>query len=136
MKEKIIKIILAASERETLFPHFLVIGKHDAIIVISNPVHCYLYRNDRDFSNTFCSRFLAATDNRGVTFTAFLSALRTKSSAVAPSKTGIFLIVIAIVINFMQKYYFIAIQQNATLNLTVTGLCQFTNNLPLFKWLF
>ncbi len=33
MKEKIIKIILAASERETLFPHFLVIGKHDAIIV-------------------------------------------------------------------------------------------------------
>ncbi|KXT32663.1 hypothetical protein HMPREF2532_02911 [Bacteroides ovatus] len=59
-------------------------------------------RNERDFSNTFCSRFLAATDNCGVTFTAFFSALRTKSSAVAPSKTGIFLIVITIIINFMQ----------------------------------
>lgn len=48
----------------------------------------------------------------------FLSALRTKSSAVAPSKTGIFLIVIAIVMNFMQMYYFIVIQQNGVQDLT------------------
>ena len=30
------------------------------------------------------------------------------------------------------KYYFITIQQNGTQNLTITGLYQFTNNLPLF----
>ncbi|KAB3859382.1 hypothetical protein GPL07_08185 [Phocaeicola vulgatus] len=57
-------------------------------------------RNERDFFNTFLNRFFASTDNRGVTFAAFLSALRTKSSAVAPSKTGMFLIVIAMILFF------------------------------------
>ena len=62
---------------------------------------------------TFCSRFLAESDKRGVAFTAFSSALRTNSSAVAPSKTGIFFIVMAIIVNFIQMYYFIVTQQNS-----------------------
>ena len=68
--------------------------------------------NERDFSNTVCNRFLAETDKRGVVLVAFLSALRTKSSAVAPSKTGMLLIVIAIIKKkFMQMYYFIVTRQ-------------------------
>ena len=82
--------------------------------------HCQLNRNERDFSNTFCNRFLAESDNRGVAFTAFSSALRTNSSAVAPSKTGMFLIVMAIIVIFMQMYYLIVTQQNCMQAFTVS----------------
>ena len=54
-------------------------------------------RKERDFSNTFCNRFLADADRQGVAFTAFASALRIKSSAAVPSKTGMYLIVMAII---------------------------------------
>lgn len=79
-------------------------------------------RNERDFSNTFRNRFFASTDNRGVTFAAFLSALRTKSSAVTPSKTGMFLIVIAIIL-FLQKYNFVVIQPNNSPSSTLFPEC-------------
>jgi hypothetical protein len=63
---------------------------------------------------------LAEADKRGVAFIAFLSALRTKSSAVAPSKTGMFLIVMAIIVIFIQMYYFIITQQNSAQLFTVS----------------
>lgn len=45
----------------------------------------------------FCSLFAAAAESLGVAFAALLSAFLTKSSAEAPSKTGMLLIVIAMV---------------------------------------
>lgn len=75
-------------------------SSEEEVFIISYFLYFQLNLNERDFSNTFCSRFLAEADKCGVAFVAFSSALRTKSSAVAPSKTGMFLIVIAIIVVF------------------------------------
>ena len=90
-------------KRKIILTYFLVVGEHDTIIVQWNFAHCHLNLNERDFSNTFCNRLLAEADKRGVAFNAFSSALSTKSSAVAPSRTGIFFIVMAIIVHFLCK---------------------------------
>ena len=94
--EKVVKVIHTTTERKAIFTHFLVVCEHDAIII----------------SNTFCNCFLAESDKRSVAFIAFSSALRTNSSAVSPFKTGMFLIVMAIIVNLVQIYYLIPLQNS------------------------